>query len=97
MQHRIPDSLPKSDDSALSDKLECLYNLLYLLDRFIPSAGPSAENPQLQQHQLFLSGNAAGARHRGVSRAVVRPAGADRQAWEPCSVAGPSVYSRESS
>jgi hypothetical protein len=36
VQYRNPDSLPKSDDSALSDKLECLYNLVYLVDRTPP-------------------------------------------------------------
>lgn len=75
MQHRIPDSLPKSDDSALSDKLECLYNLLYLLDRFIPSAGPSAENPQLQQHLTSIR------THLDAMRSILghgRPPGSER-------------------
>ena len=75
MQQRNPDFLPAADQSALSDKLECLYNLVYLMDHMVPAAGRGAEDSSFQQHLHSIR------THLDAMRSILgnrRPAGSER-------------------
>ena len=42
--------LPASELSVLTDKLECLYSLLYLADRVIPSCEHTTQDFEILHH-----------------------------------------------